>query len=116
MKDWKFAFNSSPADLGAGYYLVQAYEKTGQVAEQQTTLEHLRELRPKDQGVLEELVKVYREGQFHDKAVNLLLELAKLNPGRERDYYNQIAEIKTDLQQDSEAIEYVHRALAERPI
>ncbi len=112
---WELGFHASPPSLGDGFYLIEAYRRTGQDNNLKRTLEELLKLRPGDQGLMVQLVKSYRTGQQHDLAVTLLLELARLNPGRERDFYNQIAEIKTDLQQDDEAIEYVRRALEKSP-
>jgi tetratricopeptide (TPR) repeat protein len=114
-KAWTDAFKADPPSIGAGYYLVEVYNRQGEYQKAQDTLEKLRRLRPDDVSVMEDLVKVYRSNDRPDEAIELLLELAKKVPGRERDYYNQIAEIKTDLQQDGEAIEYARRALDKSP-
>lgn len=115
VKVWETGFASTPPRLGDGFYLVEAYRRLSELGKMQTTLERLLTLRPGDQSVMVQLVKNYRSLRKYDEAIALLLDLAKQNPGRERDYYNQIAEIKTDLQLDDEAIEYVRRALEKSP-
>ncbi|MBL4632473.1 MAG: tetratricopeptide repeat protein [Kofleriaceae bacterium] len=113
--EWKSGFEKSPPDIGAGHYLVHAYSRTQQFTKVTKTLEKLLSLRPSDIDVMQQLVKMYRVYGKHNEAVELLLTLAELSPGSERDYYTQIAEIKTDLQQDGEAIEYVRKALEKSP-
>tara|TARA_R110002096_G_scaffold143328_1_gene299140 strand:+ start:108796 stop:112920 length:4125 start_codon:yes stop_codon:yes gene_type:complete len=115
IKIWESGFAATPPRLGDGFYLVEAYRNLSDLGKMQTTLERLLKLRPSDQSVMLQLVKNYRSLRKYDEAIALLLELAKQNPGRERDYYTQIAEIKTDLQLDDEAIEYVRRALEKSP-
>ncbi len=112
---WKKDFAAKAPKVGAGYYLVEVYTRQGQYKEAESVLEKLRTLRPDDQSVMEDLVGVYRSNNKSDEAIELLLLLAKNSPGRERDYFNEIAEIKTDLQQDGEAIEYARRALEKSP-
>lgn len=114
-KQWVAAFAETPPKIGAGYYLVEIYTRLGQLQAAESALERLRSLRPGDPSVMEDLVDVYRSNSKPDEAIALLLELAQRTPGRERDYFNQIAEIKTDLQQDGEAIEYARRALDKSP-
>ncbi|MCP4445520.1 MAG: tetratricopeptide repeat protein [Myxococcales bacterium] len=112
---WNVGFSSTPRRIGDGFYLVEAYRRLNEGKKMQGVLEELLTLRATDQSVMLQLVKSYRVLRQHDEAIAMLLALAKLNPGRERDYYNQIAEIKTDLQLDDEAIEYVRRALEKSP-
>ncbi len=108
---WVAAFRKSPADLEAGYFLVEYYDRKPQSGEPKATLEKLRKLAPEDQDILGDLVKVYRNGREFDKAVALLLELEKLAPHRKREIYTQIAEIKTAALQDEEAIEWAKKAV-----
>lgn len=115
MRDWTQRFAQEPADLGAGYYLVEAYHRGAQFDDAKKTLEKLLALRPGDITIMNDLVKAYRGLSEYDKAVNLLLKLAEIAPSRQRDFYTQIAEIKTELQQDGEAIDYVRRALEKSP-
>lgn len=112
---WKARFENTPPDIGAGHYLVHAYNRTQRFVDSTKILEKLLALQPTDVNVMQQLVKMYRANAKHDQAIELLLKLAKLSPGSERDYYTQIAEIKTDLQQDEEAIEYVQKALDKSP-
>ncbi len=115
MAQWNTGFAATPPDIAAGYYLVAAYDRLSKPKEMTQTLQRLRTLRPSDIVVMQQLVKALRMTGQPDAAVTLLLKLVQINPGSQRDYYNQIAEIKTDLQQDGEAIEYVRRALEKSP-
>ena len=60
-------------------------------------------------------MKAYRADQAYDKAVALLMRLAEQDPARQREAYNQIAEIKTEAHQDAEAIAWSQKALEKSP-
>lgn len=112
---WQSAFDADPPDLNAGYYLVEAHLRKDRSAEARAVLEGILALRPGDTSAMHQLVKVYRAERDYDQAIALLEKLAELSPGRERDYFNQIAEIKTLLHQDDEAIRYAQKALEKSP-
>ncbi len=112
---WRQSFNGSPPDLEAGYYLVESYLQTRSFSKARVALERILVVDDKDKGAMQTLVKIYRALQKYDKAVALLLRLAKLSPGREREFYTQIAEIKTADKKDDEAIYYALKALQKSP-
>jgi tetratricopeptide (TPR) repeat protein len=114
---WDKDFKATPPDAEAGYFLVAYYQKVGRgkQGEPLGTLEKLVKIVPDDQDLIQDLVKAYRGTHQYDQAVALLLQLAKIAPGRERDVYQQISEIKTEARQDDEAIEWAQKALAKSP-
>ncbi|HLL24192.1 MAG TPA: HEAT repeat domain-containing protein, partial [Kofleriaceae bacterium] len=79
------------------------------------TLEALRKQVPDDYELLTDLVKNYRKERRFGEAVNLLLELAKAVPSREREVYMQISEIKTEERKDDDAEKYQKMAVAKSP-
>lgn len=114
--EWKQAFANG--DVEAGYFLIELYTRKGAQAERDQpvkTLEIQHKRVPDDQDVVSDLVKAYRANRRYDEAVALLLELAKAQPSRERDVYNQISEIKSESRKDGEAIEWAQKALAKQP-
>jgi tetratricopeptide (TPR) repeat protein len=115
VREWNRSFSGSPPDMGAGYFLVEAYNRLGDSKKTLAVLEKLLEHNPRDTEAMQELVKVYREQQKYTKAVSLLERMVAMSPGREREIYNQIAEIKTILREDDEAIRYAQKALEKSP-
>src|SRR5690606_18354203 len=115
MDGWEKAFSGKPPDVEAGYFLSEAYLRQGQYKSARVVLEKLLTIEKDDLDAMDQLVKVYRMQRSYDKAIALLEKLAKASPGREREYYNQIAEIKTILHQDDDAIAYAQRALEKSP-
>jgi cellulose synthase operon protein C len=112
---WTTAFNRTPPDPDAGYFLVEYYSRKSADKELRTTLEKLMTVVPDDNELVLDLVKVYRKLRKYDEAVALLLELAKKQPSQERQVYQQISEIKTEARKDDEAIEWAQKALAKNP-
>jgi HEAT repeat protein/predicted Zn-dependent protease len=115
---WRDAFARTPPDLEAGYALVELYRKDAgraPASEPRATLERILSFAPDDQDTMMELVEVHRARQQWDQAIALLLKLAEVAPGREREVYGEIAEIKTEAKQDVEAIEWAQKALAKSP-
>lgn len=102
-------------DVESGYFLVEYYAKRPEKGQPEATLEVLRKRVPDDQELTIELVKVYRKYRKYDAAVALLLELAKAVPSREREVYNQIADIKIEDKKDTEAVEWKKKAVAKNP-
>ncbi|NVB79374.1 MAG: tetratricopeptide repeat protein [Kofleriaceae bacterium] len=112
---WKTAYEKTPPDVEAGYFLAEYYSRKNMTSELLATLEKQRKLAPDDYELLMDLVKVYRQTRKFDEAVALLLELAKKQPSREMQVYQEISEIKTDARKDDEAIEWAQKALAKSP-
>ena len=115
MDGWARGFSLKKPDVEAGYFLAEAHLRLGQYKSAKAVLEKLLSLQPDDLDAMEQLVKVYRSERDYDKAIALLGKLVAASPGREREYYNQIAEIKTIQHKDSEAIEYARKALEKSP-
>lgn len=112
---WVVAFSKRPADVEAGYYLIEYYAKRPYAGEPQRTLLAMRPLVPDDQEVMFDLVKSYRAQRNYDAAVAVILEIAKLAPHREPELFNTIAEIKSEARLDDEAKEWAQKALAKNP-
>ena len=109
---------SSPAaTLEAGYFLVEYYGKRRHAeGRADRDAREAAQAGPRRSGARARP----REGRTasrasYDEAVALLLELAKAQPSREREVYQQIAEIKTEARKDDEAIEWQQKALAKNP-
>ena len=136
MKQWRRAFSQQPPDIEAGYFLVEAQLREQDYAAAERNLERLLEAIalasrtdspevPNGQSIhvdanadieaMELLVKVYKRSLKYERAVAMLERLAERTPARQRDYYNQIAEIKTADRKDEEAIHYARKALAQSP-
>lgn len=115
IKTWQTGFQTTPPDIEAGYFLVEAHLRERRYSDARIVLERLLTLDSQDLEAMHQLVKVYKHESRYDKAVTLLLELAKLSPGREREYYNEIAEIKTAERKDSEALDFALKALEKSP-
>ncbi|HEU0032891.1 MAG TPA: tetratricopeptide repeat protein [Kofleriaceae bacterium] len=115
-KKWLEGFgNGTGADVEAGYLLVEYYGKRSDPAAQVKTLEQLHKRVADDQEIVLDLVKAYRAQRKFDEAIALLLDLAKVAPSREREVYNQIADIKIESRKDNEAIEWRNKAIAKNP-
>jgi tetratricopeptide (TPR) repeat protein len=112
---WALAFGRRPADVEAGYFLVEYYGKRPHNGEPLRTLLAMKPLVPDDQEILLDLVKNYRGQRKYDQAVTTLLELAKVAPHREHEVFNTIAEIKSEARLDDEAKEWAQKALAKNP-
>ena len=112
---WERAFAARPPDVEAGYFLSEVHLRQGQYRSARAVLEKLLTLARDDLDAMDQLVKVYKSQHEYDRAIALLEKLAAASPGRERDYYNQIAEIKTILHKDDEAIEWARKAVARSP-
>ncbi|HET6611830.1 MAG TPA: HEAT repeat domain-containing protein [Kofleriaceae bacterium] len=112
---WRLAFSATPPDLAAGKFLVDAYLRTHQGDRARDVLQRILSLAPDDQDAMHQLVDVYRDLHQYKKAIALLLSLADKSPHRKREYYTQIAELKTILNEDDEAIRYAQKALETDP-
>ncbi|WP_199350892.1 tetratricopeptide repeat protein [Haliangium ochraceum] len=112
---WQRDFWREPADVEAGYLLVEAYLRDNKFNSAERELQRLLKLDPKDTEALELLAKVAERTYDYDAAVAHLERLAELSPNRRRDYFNRIAELKTADRKDDEALEYARRALEASP-
>lgn len=112
---WRRAFYGDTPDMEAGYFLVEAYLREQRHASARRVLERLLAIDGGDTEAMEQLVKVYERERKYDQAVALLERLAELVPARRREYYDQIAEIKTADRKDEEAILYAQKALEQSP-
>ncbi|HYU15367.1 MAG TPA: tetratricopeptide repeat protein, partial [Candidatus Acidoferrum sp.] len=112
---WERAFAATPPDVEAGYFLSEVHRRQGHYKAARGVLEKLLTLEQDDLDAMDQLVQVYKAQREYDRAIALLEKLAAASPGRERDYFNQIAEIKTILHQDDEAIEWARKAVAKSP-
>ncbi|MBS1121062.1 MAG: Tetratricopeptide 2 repeat protein [Deltaproteobacteria bacterium] len=114
-KKWTDGF-AAGSDIESGYLLVEYYGKRHEKDQPTRTLELLHKKAPDDQEVVLDLVKSYKDARRFDEAIALLLELAKAAPSREREVYNQIADIKIAARKDNEATEWRMKAVAKNPL
>lgn len=112
---WRALFQKTPPDMNAGRFLVEHYMSDHDYGNARTVLERLLAIDAEDTEAMEQLVKVYRRRGEYDGAVALLQKLAGKLPARQREFYNDIAEIKTDQRRDDEAIEWINRAVQSSP-
>lgn len=115
VRTWEMAFKATPPDVEAGYFLVEAYLRERSFTKAQGVLERLLEIDKNDGEAMQQLVKVYKRAADYDSAVDLLVRLADQHPGRKREYYTEIAEIKTHQRRDDEAIEWITKAVESSP-
>ncbi len=112
---WKRDFEKEPPLLASGYFLVESYLRQNRLADARAVLEAILARKPDDNDSMHALVNVHKAERNYDKAIEVLTQLAQKSPGLEREYYNQIAELKTILHEDSAAIEYAKKALDKNP-
>jgi tetratricopeptide (TPR) repeat protein len=118
MNKWEAEFRADPPNLESGYFLVEAYLKRrtqGSGKQARKVLERILEIQADDKEAMHLLVDVYRDEQEYELAIGLLERLAEISPGREREFYGEIAELKTLLRKDDEAILYSKKALEKSP-
>lgn len=115
VRKWSRAFANDPPDIDAGYFLVENHLRERSHDKARDVLVRLLKIDPGDIEAMELLVKVYKRGMQYDKAVELLIRLAEKAPSRKREFYSEIAEIKTDQTRDSEAIEWMNKAVLSSP-
>ena len=115
VRSWEAAFRRSPPDVEAGYYLVEAFLRERSYSKARRVLERLLAIDKNDLEAMGQLVKVYKRENEYDRAVALLERLAEKSPGRKREYYTEIAEIKTHQRKDKEAIDWITKAVESSP-
>ncbi len=112
---WVRAFDRTPPDIEAGYFLVEYHLREHKYEDARRVLERILNVDADDAEAMEQLVKVYERVHEYEAAVALLERLAELTPARQRDYYTRIAELKTADRKDDEALEYARKALEQSP-
>lgn len=115
VRKWTREFGRTPADIDAGYFLVENYMRERKLDKARDTLTKLLRLDPNDIEAMQILVKVYKSTMKYDQAVALLIKLADKAPSRKREFYSEIAEIKTDQSQDAVAIKWMNKAVQSSP-
>jgi len=76
LRDWQRRFEARPADVEAGYLLVEGLLKVGRYDDARRQLGAILALDPKDLDAKHQLVAVLRSLRRYDEAVKLLKELA----------------------------------------
>ncbi len=118
VRAWELEFRKTPPNVEAGYFLVEAYLRERSYPKARRVLEKLLVIDKNDTEAMQQLVKVYKRYESDDdpdRAVALLERLAELSPTRKREYYTEIAEIRTHQRRDDEAIEWINKAVESSP-
>jgi tetratricopeptide (TPR) repeat protein len=116
ISQWRQAFYKNPPDIGAGYFLVEAYDSENKLDKVQQVLLRLLEINKKDTEAMTQLVKVYRMRGRYNQAIDLLKTLAKLQPQNSRQYYYEISDIlSVHLRKDDKSIEYLTTVRKQNP-
>jgi HEAT repeat protein/tetratricopeptide (TPR) repeat protein len=110
--EWERKFRGSPdKEIESGYDAAEAFVKLTRYENAEQVLLKILDVRKDDGDALHQLVAVYKNLRRYSDAIVVLKRLADLSPGRERDYYNQIAELEFQLSHDEEAVKYALLAL-----
>ena len=112
---WRTAFFGEAPEVEMGFYLVEAYSRQRQWLEARQVLERILVLAPDDTEAMTELVTVYENNLEYDDAIKLVKKLIELQPNREREYNNKIADLLRDARRDDEALEWDQKALVLNP-
>lgn len=115
VQEWRRRFEANPPDMEAGYFAAEAYVKLGRLDEAEKTYKRVLQLVPDDLDAMHGLVNVYKSLRKYPEAIALLKVLAEKSPGREREYYSEIAKLELALYHDDEAIAYAQKALEKAP-
>jgi tetratricopeptide (TPR) repeat protein/HEAT repeat protein len=112
-------FDSEPPDTEAGYFLAEGHMKMNNYEKAEETYRKLIEADDKvaesDVEAYRALERIYRQTRELEKAVEVLQELAELQPERQRDYYHKIAELSLKLYEDDQAVKYAALAVEKNP-
>ena len=119
LREFKVAFEATPPDIEAGFFLAEAYTKLGDTARAERVWRAIVDadgvVDKEDIPALSELEKVYVQRRENDKAIEVLQKLAELRPARARDYYHRIAELSLKTYKEDQAVEYAKLALDKNP-
>jgi cellulose synthase operon protein C len=115
LNTYQRAFDGSPPDLDAGFFLAEAHQKLGQDAQAALVYQRILERDKDNLDAMTALEGVYRKQRKLAPAVELLKRMAVLQPTRAREIYQRIAELLLQLYRDKEALAYAHKAVALGP-
>ncbi len=114
-REWQRKFQGSPPDIESGYFLAEAYLKLSKPDDARRILEGLLKVDPKDLDAKHQLVQVMKSLRRYDEAIALIQQLIVDNPGHERQYYTEIAELQLILHHYDEAIVHAKKAMEKSP-
>ncbi len=100
------AFEREQPDLDAGYFLGEGYIALKDFANAEAVFRKILDRDAEDLEALLALNKIYTETNDHQKSIETLRQMARLNPQRARDYYHRIAELSLKLYEDAQAVEF----------
>ena len=119
LEEFERRFRSDPPNLEAGYFLAEGYVKLSQYDRAETVYRDLVEadnqVDESDIDALQSLQTLYRQTGDLESAIEVLQQLAELQPRKQRDYYHRIAELSLKLYADEQAIKYAALAVEKNP-
>lgn len=119
IEEFRAAFEGTPPDMEAGFFLAESYTKLGENERAERTWLRIIEVDGKtdkdDLPALQALEKAYSFRGETEKAIGILQKLAEVRPARARDYYQRIAELSLKNYDDKQAVEYAKLALEKNP-
>ncbi len=119
IREFKDAFEGTPPDVEAGYFLAEAYGKIGEHDRAEVVWNKIinldNQIDKQDIVALQALEKMYTFRGETEKAIGVLQKLAEVMPAREREYYQRIAELSLKSYNDKQAVEYAQLALQKNP-
>ena len=108
-------FSGKPPDLEAGRLLGESYMRLRRYGDAERVLRRTAELAPGDVETLGRLERALVLERKLDAAIQVLEQLAKLEPKRAREHYQRMAEYASELYRDEDAIRYAARAVELSP-
>ncbi len=108
-------FAGKPPDLEAGRLLGESYMRLRRYTDAERVLRRTSELAPGDVETLGRLERALVLERKLDAAIQVLEQLAKLEPKRAREHYQRMAEYASELYRDEDAIRYAARAVELSP-
>ncbi|HVJ21011.1 MAG TPA: tetratricopeptide repeat protein, partial [Polyangiaceae bacterium] len=108
-------FSSKPPDVEAGRLLGEAYVRLQRYTDAERVLRRVVELAPGDIEGLGRLERALVLQRKLAQAIEVLEQLAKLDPKRAREHYQRMAEYASELYRDDDAIRYASRAVELSP-
>jgi len=109
---YRMDFEGPARNVDAGFMLAEAYLKLGDVEHAAEVYRSVLKIDDKNLEALTALESVYRRQRKLQQAVELLKQLALLQPQLARDYYQRMADLLLQLYDDKQALVYAHKALA----
>jgi cellulose synthase operon protein C len=108
-------FNAKPPDLEAGRLLGEAYVRLQRYTDAERALRRVVEVAPGDIEALGRLERTLVLQRKLSQAIEVLEQLAKLEPKRAREHYQRMAEYASELYRDDDAIRFASRAVELSP-